>query len=60
VTGLAEQIYTQDRLDILVDLDGVSEQRFQTLFAVQTAPIQISFLGWPASTGEFVVFTSSY
>ncbi len=45
-------MYETDKLDILVDLDGFGVAQFHMLFAVQAAPIQISFLGWPASTGS--------
>ena len=45
-------MYETDKLDILVDLDGFGVPQFHMLFAVQAAPIQISFLGWPASTGS--------
>lgn len=50
--GLVEQMYETDKLDILVDLDGFGVPHFRMLFAVQAAPIQISFLGWPATTGS--------
>jgi hypothetical protein len=52
VGGLVEQMYETHKLDILVDLDGFGVPQFHMLFAVQAAPIQISFLGWPASTGS--------
>lgn len=52
VGGLVEQMYETDKLDILVDLDGFGVPHFRMLFAVQAAPIQISFLGWPATTGS--------
>jgi predicted O-linked N-acetylglucosamine transferase (SPINDLY family) len=45
-------MYETDKLDILVDLDGFGVPHFRMLFAVQAAPIQISFLGWPATTGS--------
>jgi len=46
----AQQIY-KDKIDILVDLMGfTSGNRFE-IFAKRPAPIQVSYLGYPGSTG---------
>ena len=40
-----------DRIDVLVDLAGYTEHNRLAVFAARAAPCQLSFLGWPNTTG---------
>ncbi len=48
--GLLEQI-REDQIDILVDLAGYTGQCRLAIYAMRAAPIQVSYLGYPNTTG---------
>lgn len=45
------QIVIDDRIDVLVDLAGHTATRRLWMFATRVAPVQLSYLGYPHSTG---------
>lgn len=49
-TELSSKIF-RDKIDILIDLAGHTANNRMALFAKQTAPVQISYLGYPNTTG---------
>ena len=48
--GLIKQI-REDRIDILVDLSGLTADNRLTVFANRSAPIQLSWIGYPNTSG---------
>jgi predicted O-linked N-acetylglucosamine transferase (SPINDLY family) len=47
----AHALIRDDRIDILVDLAGHTGRNRMTLFARRAAPIQVTYLGYPNTTG---------
>jgi predicted O-linked N-acetylglucosamine transferase (SPINDLY family) len=47
---IAERIRT-DEIDILIDLKGFTKDARPEIFAYRPAPIQVSYLGYPGTTG---------
>ncbi len=47
----AAEIIREDSVDILVDLGGHTAQSRLPVFALQPAPIQVSWIGYPNTTG---------
>jgi protein O-GlcNAc transferase len=53
--GLTDEVLAQrirgDRIDLLVDLSGHTAMNRLSLFARKPAPVQVSWLGYPGTTG---------
>lgn len=49
--GAAAPLIRQDEIDILVDLSGHTDKNRPLLLARRAAPIQVSWLGYPGTTG---------
>ena len=50
IASIAEQIH-QDGIDILIDLNGYSAANRIEIFALRPAPVQMTYLGFPSTTG---------
>lgn len=50
VKEIAEEIY-QDKIDILVDLKGYTQNGRLEILALRPAPIQVTYLGFPGTSG---------
>jgi predicted O-linked N-acetylglucosamine transferase (SPINDLY family) len=51
LTGEAAKFIRNQEIQVLVDLSGHSRTSGMSILALQPAPIQVSFLGWPGTTG---------
>lgn len=49
--GALRQLIIDDRIDVLVDLAGHTASQRLGVFASRAAPVQLSYLGYPHSTG---------
>ena len=47
----AERLIREDRIDVLVDLNGHTDENRLALFARRPAPVEVSYLGYPGTSG---------
>lgn len=45
-------VINKDGVDILVDLDGYTDNNRLEIFALRPSPVQVSYLGFPGTTGS--------
>lgn len=45
------QLIIDDGIDVLIDLNGLTERNRMTLLAMRAAPLQLSWIGYPNTTG---------
>ncbi|KAH0641311.1 hypothetical protein KY285_037897 [Solanum tuberosum] len=48
---LTARMINEDRIQILIDLNGYTKGGRSEVFAMQPAPIQVSYMGFPGATG---------
>ncbi|KAH0635088.1 hypothetical protein KY284_037874 [Solanum tuberosum] len=48
---LTARMINEDRIQILIDLNGYTKGGRSEIFAMQPAPIQVSYMGFPGTTG---------
>lgn len=46
------QMINEDQIDILIDLDGYTDNNRLEVLALRPAPIQVTYLGFPGTTGS--------
>ncbi len=51
----AAGLVRHDKIDILVDLSGHTDKNRLLLFALKPAPVQVSWLGYPGTTGMLAI-----
>ena len=55
IAGMADTVLStqirQDRIDVLIDLAGHTADNRLTLFSRRAAPVQVTWIGYPATTG---------
>lgn len=51
----AAKVISSDKIDVLIDLNGLTDGSRLGIFSYRPAPIQISYLGFPGSTGSSFV-----
>ncbi|KAK3162826.1 hypothetical protein QOZ80_1BG0094300 [Eleusine coracana subsp. coracana] len=50
-SDMIAKVINEDRIQILVNLNGYTKGARNEIFAMQPAPIQVSYMGFPATTG---------
>ena len=50
-TGVLAEAIRADRIDVLVDLKGYTQDARPALFAYRAAPVQVAYLGFPGTSG---------